>query len=329
MKPRPMPPSGNLTCIEICSGAGGQALGLEAAGFEGLAHVEYDPHACATLRLNRPGWHVVEGDVRNFSAKEFAGIDLLAGGVPCPPFSKAGKQLGADDERDLFPEALRLVQECQPKAVMLENVRGFLDAVFTDYRMGLKKQLKELGYEASWHLLNASDFGVPQLRPRVVIVAVRDDLAANFYAPMPLTDGAIPKTVGQTLVDLMAQNGWKGALEWAAKANEIAPTLVGGSKKHGGADLGPTRARKAWASLGVNGKSLAESAPFPGFTGMPRLTLRMAARIQGFPDHWDFAGGKTASYRQVGNAFPPPVAKAVALRIREAITGMEHVRKRA
>lgn len=309
------------TCIEICAGAGGQALGLEWAGFEALAHVEYDRHACATLRLNRPNWNVVEGDVRNFSAKEFKGVDLLAGGVPCPPFSKAGKQLGSEDERDLFPEALRLVKECRPKAVMLENVRGFLDAVFMDYRMGLKKQLEALDYKASWHLLNASEYGVPQLRPRVVVVAIRKDLAHNFYPPMPMSDGRPAKTVGETLGDLMAENGWEGALAWAANASEIAPTLVGGSKKHGGADLGPTRARKAWASLGVNGKSLAETAPPRGFKDMPRLTLRMTARIQGFPDDWQFAGGKTASYRQIGNAFPPPVAQAVALKIRQAIGG--------
>ncbi len=311
--------SKHLTCVEICAGAGGQALGLVNSGFEGLAHVEYDRHACATLRLNRPDWNVVEGDVRDFSAKKFKGVDLLAGGVPCPPFSVAGKQLGADDERDLFPEALRLVAECKPKAVMLENVRGFLDAVFTDYRLSLKDQLKEMGYLTSWHLLNASDFGVPQLRPRVVIVAIRKDLADRFYPPIPLTDGVQARTVGETLVDLMAANGWERALEWAAKANEIAPTLVGGSKKHGGADLGPTRAKKAWASLGVNGKSLADTAPPKGYSEMPRLTLRMAARIQGFPDDWEFAGGKTAAYRQIGNAFPPPVAYAVAMRIRNAI----------
>ncbi|MEI8038852.1 MAG: DNA cytosine methyltransferase [Verrucomicrobiota bacterium] len=311
--------STNLTCIEICSGAGGQAIGLERAGYDALAHVEYDRHACATLRLNRPNWNVVEGDVRNFSAKEFKGVDLLAGGVPCPPFSKAGKQLGSEDERDLFPQALRLVEECRPKAVMLENVRGFLDAVFTDYRMNLKKQLKTMGYEASWHLLNASDFGVPQLRPRVVVVAIRKDLVANFYPPMPLCDGVYTRTVGETLGDLMAANGWEGAFEWAANANEIAPTLVGGSKKHGGADLGPTRARKAWASLGVNGISLANAAPPKGFSDMPRLTLRMTARIQGFPDDWQFAGGKTAAYRQIGNAFPPPVAYAVAQKISDAI----------
>lgn len=310
-----------LSCIEICAGAGGQAIGLESAGFEALAHVEYDHHACNTLRLNRPHWNVIHGDVREFSAKEFKGIDLLAGGVPCPPFSVAGKQQGANDERDLFPEAVRLVKECEPKAVMLENVRGFLDAVFTDYRLSLKSQLQKLGYVTSWHLLNASDFGVPQLRPRVVIVAVRQDIAPNFHPPIPIIDGKLPKTVGETLADLMAENGWEGALEWAQFANDIAPTLVGGSKKHGGADLGPTRARKAWASLGVNGKSLANTAPLPGNTEMPRLTLRMTARIQGFPDDWEFAGGKTAAYRQIGNAFPPPVARVVAGKIRDAILG--------
>jgi len=321
-KSQPVKNRSSLTCVEICAGAGGQALGLEWAGFDALAHVEYDSHACATLRLNRPEWNIIEDNVRNFSAKEFKGVDLLAGGVPCPPFSVAGKQLGSADERDLFPEALRLVDECRPKAVMLENVRGFLDAVFTDYRMSLKKQLKKMGYDASWHLLNASDYGVPQLRPRVVVVAIREDLAKNFYPPMPLTDGTPTKTVGESLVDLMAANGWEGALAWASNANEIAPTIVGGSKKHGGADLGPTRARTAWASLGVNGKSLAEFAPPKGFNDMPRLTLRMTARIQGFPDDWHFSGGKTAAYRQIGNAFPPPVARAVALRIKEAICSM-------
>lgn len=112
-----------LTSIEICAGAGGQALGLEAAGFDHLALVEIDKDACQTLRSNRPNWNVVEGDLRNFSAKQFKNVDLLAGGVPCPPFSKAGKQLGKEDERDMFPEAVRLVRECRPKAVMLENVR--------------------------------------------------------------------------------------------------------------------------------------------------------------------------------------------------------------
>ncbi|MCL4159258.1 UNVERIFIED_CONTAM: hypothetical protein GTU68_040121 [Idotea baltica] len=311
----------SLSCIEICAGGGGQALGLEQAGFEAAGLVEIDAHSCATLRLNRPNWNVVESDVREFCAKQYKGIDLFAGGVPCPPFSIAGKQLGKDDDRDLFPDAIRLVEECQPKAVMLENVRGFLGAVFEDYRGKLKKQLEKLGYQTSWQLLNASDFGVSQLRPRVVIVAIRDDIAPFYHSPLGMDK--IPPSVGELLFDLMSARGWQGASSWKALADDIAPTLVGGSKKHGGADLGPTRAKAAWAALGVNGKSLADEAPDSDFVGMPRLTTRMTARIQGFPDDWKFAGRKTATYRQIGNAFPPPVARAVGVQIKEAILAAE------
>ncbi|MGR3467011.1 MAG: DNA cytosine methyltransferase [Shimia sp.] len=314
-------PMAQLTSIELCAGAGGQALGLEHAGFGHEALVEVDPWCRQTLTLNRPEWNVLEGsqaDLTMFDAKPFEGVDVVAGGVPCPPFSKAGKQLGANDERDLFPDALRVVDQVRPRAVMLENVRGFLDAVFADYRKSLKEQLKALGYgTVGWRLLNASDFGVPQLRPRVVIVAVRDDWSDGFDWPMPGETDA--PTVGQALGGLMAEGGWSGAAAWAAQADEIAPTIVGGSKKHGGPDLGPTRARKAWATLGVNGSSLANEAPGPDHEGMPRLTVQMVARLQGFPDDWQFAGRKTPAYRQVGNAFPPPVAAAVAGRIRTAL----------
>ena len=169
-----------MTSLEICTGGGGQALGLEKAGFEHLAVVEIEHAACETLRLNRPQWNVIEGDVCNFSSKPFKGVDLLAGGVPCPPFSRAGKQLGADDERDLFPEAIRLIDECRPRAVMLENVRGILDAVFADYRKNVERQLKKLDYETEWRLLNASDFGVSQLRPRVIFVGFKKSVSDNF-----------------------------------------------------------------------------------------------------------------------------------------------------
>jgi len=117
----------------------------------------------------------------------------------------------------------------------------------------------------------------------------------------------------------MAQLGWEGADEWRAKANKIAPTLVGGSKKHGGADLGPSRAKQAWAELGIDGKGLADQPPANGYKGFPRLTLEMAALIQGFPKEWKFAGKKTPAYRQIGNAFPPPVAQAVGRAIIRAL----------
>ena len=307
----------SMNSLEMCAGAGGQALGLERAGFEHEALVEWDAPACSTLRLNRPHWNVIEGDLAQFDARPFKSIDLVAGGVPCPPFSKAGKQLGANDERDPFPQAVRVVDETRPQAVMLENVRGLLDAVFVDYREKIAQQLQSLGYWTDWRLFNAADFGVCQLRPRVVFVAIRKDIAPFFRWPTPST--AQRPTVGQLLYDLMAADDWRGAAAWRDRANAIAPTLVGGSKKHGGPDLGPTRARAAWAALGVEGKSLADAAPPRDFVGAPRLTVRMCARVQGFPDDWQFVGKKTASYRQVGNAFPPPVAHAVSAQIARAI----------
>ena len=306
-----------MRSIEICAGAGGQALGLEQAGFEHVALIEIDKHACATLRKNRPGWNVIEDDVKHFSAIEYQDIDLLAGGVPCPPFSIAGKQLGNDDERDLFPEALRLVKECNPKAVMLENVRGLFDLKFEKYRNSIKAQFENMGYECFWELINATHYGVSQQRPRTILVALKHEYAKYFTWPLSVM--ASPPTVGQLLYKEMASNGWIGAKEWSKQANSIAPTLVGGSKKHGGADLGPTRARAAWAKLGVNGKGLADQPPEKDFEGMPKLTVKMAALVQGFPDDWEIVGKKTPAYRQVGNAFPPPVAKAIGSAIFKAL----------
>ncbi len=307
-----------LKSIEICAGAGGQALGLEMAGFKHIALVEYEKKYCETLKKNRPEWNIICEDVKNFSGKPYRNkIDLLAGGVPCPPFSVAGKQLGSDDERDLFPEALRLIEEINPKAVMLENVRGFLDPTFKDYRESILKRIDELGYNVQIKLLNASDYGVPQLRPRIVIVGIRKDVQGKFSYPLPTSEKV--KTVGETLLDLMKKNHWQNANEWAKQASTIAPTIVGGSKKHGGPDLGPIRARKAWAQLGVDGKGIANEAPEKDFEGMPRLTPRMIARIQGFPDTWNFGDKKTAACRMIGNAFPPPVAKAVGEEIRKVL----------
>lgn len=308
-----------LTSVEICAGAGGQALGLEQAGFKHLACVEYDAKACVTLRTNRPEWNTIQADVLEWSGAAFAGqVDLFAGGVPCPPFSKAGKQLGADDERNLFPRALELIEEIGPRAVMIENVRGLLDPVFQPFRDDVDAQLEAMGYNTHWKLLQASDFGVSQLRPRVVLVALKEPWADHFTWPEPNKKPA--PTVGELLEPLMAANGWKGAAAWAAKANTIAPTLVGGSLKHGGPDLGPTRARAAWAQLGVEGRTIANEAPLPGFKEMPRITVQMGGLIQGFPEDWEFTGGKTAGWRQVGNAFPPPVAAAVGRQIKKALT---------
>jgi len=309
---------GRLASVEMCAGAGGQALGLERAGFDHTLAIEIDETACETLRMNRPSWRLHQGDIRDVNGREFDGIDLLAGGVPCPPFSVAGQQLGAEDDRDLFPEALRLVKEARPRAVMLENVKGLTYPRFANYRDQIRGALADMGYESRWQLLYSSQYCVPQLRPRFILVALRPDDMARFEWPRPV---GTPPTVGETLYDLVKR--WPGADYWREhRANTVAPTLVGGSKKHGGPDLGPTRAREAWRLLGIDGRGVADGEDIPGPStpadALFRLTVRMGARIQGFPDHWQFAGRKTAAWRSVGNAFPPPVAHAVGSAIRRA-----------
>jgi DNA (cytosine-5)-methyltransferase 1 len=308
-----------LAVVELCAGGGGQALGLEAAGFTCAATIEIDPASCATLRLNRPQWQVIQADIHDINGGGFRGIDVLAGGVPCPPFSIAGKQLGRNDERDLFPEALRIIEDARPAAVMLENVPGLASPRFRSYRQRLAAKLNKIGYEVQWAILNACDYGVPQLRPRFLIVAMRGRSASRFAWPLALDQP--PLAVGATLADLTASRGWPGATQWVRAAGGIAPTIVGGSRKHGGPDLGPTRARRQWANLRVDGLGIADLPPNRDFPidGSPRLTLQMVARLQGFPDSWQFAGKKTAAYRQIGNAFPPPVAAQVGSAIAEAL----------
>ncbi|MCX4093953.1 DNA cytosine methyltransferase [Nocardia sp. alder85J] len=373
-----------FTSIEICAGAGGQAVGLHQAGFGHLALVEIDEHAVETLKLNIENqklgaWESEHCDILSADVKKFdpfrdlrksgnqlkpGELDLLAGGVPCPPFSRAGKQLGKLDERDLFPRMLELVKMLQPRAVMIENVRGIMDPKFSSYRDWIQAKLQGgtyrgdddqvmredgLGYTVcKWGVLEASDFGVPQLRPRAILVAFRDDVLEDIKYEWPAATHEDHISVAQSLKKSMLErykpyfeginserareafeNWHKKArardIELKEKGGGIAPTLVGGSKKHGGADLGPSRAKAAWKQLGICGLGVAndpetcrlkqtEGRDLFGTDG-PMLTVRQAAIIQGFPSEWDFSGGKTAQYRQVGNAFPPPVAKAVGMSI--------------
>ncbi|EDY44437.2 DNA cytosine methyltransferase [Streptomyces sp. SPB074] len=369
-----------LTSVEICAGAGGQALGLHNAGFGHSALVEWDANAVGTLRSNSVrtfGWSSEKAaglrnmDVRDFKNEEDfkalkkaadAGryIDLFAGGVPCPPFSLAGRQLGPDDERDLFPDALELIGLLRPKAVMLENVRGILEPpeVFIDYRQQIIEKLAGHGYSVPeipaaasprmrsramlpvWRRLDSNKFGVPQLRPRAILVAFREDIARFEDFRWPVRSAEEAESVFDVLREEMRERyepywtkrplgpgsltGKQAYERWEERASaadarklKVAPTLVGGSRKHGGADLGPSRAKRAWQVWGVNGEGLAndpaDCVPERDLfrDNGPMLTVRQAAAIQGFPAHWTFEGKKTTRYRQVGNAFPPPVAEAV------------------
>lgn len=337
------------TSVEICAGAGGQALGLHMAGFRHRALIEIDKDACATLRANlhrlrgQADCQVYEWDLKKFTkgpktqedhfdiydlGLHPGEIDLLAGGVPCPPFSLAGKQLGERDERDLFPVMLDMVEALKPRAVLIENVRGLMVPrnKFAAYRESIRKRLIDLGYIPSeWTLVEARNFGVPQLRPRAILIALREPYAQYLPDELPQGDPRRFVSVADALKESMWQRlepfGDEGIrrFEWwlqKARKGTVAPTLVGGSKKHGGADLGPSRAKKAWEALGIDAHGVADdpvkdkNRDLFGERGI-KLTVRQAAIIQGFPEDWEFAGRKTAAYRQVGNAFPPPVAEAM------------------
>lgn len=339
-----------FTSVEICAGAGGQALGLHEAKFRHHALIEIDDNACKTLQRNvtkDKGWgdcQVIQADLTTFKADSLGlvpgDLDLLAGGVPCPPFSAAGKQLGRDDERDLFPVMLDLVEALKPRAVMIENVRGLLEPAekFRSYReQVIIPRLQKEGYKiCGWRVIEACRFGVPQLRPRAILVAMKPQYAGHFTWPVPVAEEV---TVAAALEDTMRERfgdspeGKQAFNDWYDKAKKgVAPTLVGGSKKHGGADLGPTRAKRAWRDLGVDATGVANkpeemvsperdlySKDKDGQSIGPKLTVEQAAIIQGFPSDWKFEGRKTAAYRQVGNAFPPPVARAIGEQIAAAL----------
>lgn len=321
-----------FTSLEICAGAGGQALGLERAGFEPTMLFDDDPNACATLRENRPEWDVRQLDLFEFVGSEnpqVLDVDLLSGGLPRGHYSLAGKRRRPEsDGRDPLKAAVWLATEVRPRAIMLDNVPGLLTAAaFADVRAFVSSELAANGYACTWKVLNAQDHGVPQRRPHGLIVAMRPDDIVRFHWPDPT--GTAP-TVGEVLWRSMASRGWPGASDWRLLANEVAPTIVGGSKTRGGADLGPTRTKNIWARLGVNGSSIADKVPGPEFAmkpgeepvnrpNLPRLTVDQVALLQGFPADWTVLGGKTARYRQVGHAFPPPLAAAVGHQIAHAL----------
>ncbi|QND19263.1 DNA cytosine methyltransferase [Rhizobium leguminosarum bv. viciae] len=321
---REIPPAHERpTVVEICAGAGGMSIGLERAGFEHIALIEYDKHAAATLRRNRPDWTVIKEDLRKMDFKLYRQleIDLVSGGPPCQPYSSDGYGLGKDDPRDLLPECVRIVDEIRPKAFLFENVDGLLQARHSDHVADILRGFRRAGYEVDIHRIQAEDYGLAQERNRVLIIGIRRDLACPFR--MPPTFPQRRTNLGDVLVDLMAANGWEGAYEWARgrrETNAVASTIV--------TRRGKPRAKEAarWGSKGVDIAGLPETAPTreqaakPGF--MPALTARMRARLQNFPDEWEFIGGKQATADQIGNAVPPRMAQAIGLAIHGALKGV-------
>jgi DNA (cytosine-5)-methyltransferase 1 len=228
---------------------------------------------------------------------------------------------GRNDERDLFLEALRIIREAEPRAILLENVKGLLQPKFDGYRLEILSELQRLGYDAEWQVLDASDFGVPQTRRRSILVGFREGLMHRFVWPLPHSNYVgNPWTITAALYDMVAARGWKGVEEWAELADCTASTIVGGSSLKRGADLGQPHSAEAWAKKGINPRKIANDPPGPDDKDL-YLTNRMLARLQDFPHDWKFSGPKQAVFRQIANAFPPVVALFLGCAIRSALTG--------
>ncbi|MGY4740870.1 DUF6339 family protein [Streptomyces sp. ATMOS53] len=309
--------------MEICAGAGGQALGLERAGFDPVLLIDSKADACFSIDLNRPAWDVVCMDVAQFSPRmrpDATDLDLISGGLPRVKSSATVGRAEDTEERRVLRAAISLACDIGPKAVLFENVPDLVDGPeFATDRAWIDHELHQAGYRTSWKILNASDFGVPQNRKSGFLVALREPYFGRFSWPLPNAEPS--PTVGEALGASMSAGGWPGAARWIKNADRVAPALVGGSERRGGADLGPTGSKKAWAALGVNGNSLADEPPGADFPvdELPKLTVEQAATIQAFPDHWKLFGGKTSRYRQVGHAMPPPLATAVGQALATAL----------
>ncbi|MFW8585922.1 DNA cytosine methyltransferase [Rhizobium beringeri] len=340
---RPRKPLANLAALairprvlEVCAGAGGLSLGLERAGFEHVALIEFNSHAAATLRKNRPDWNVVEADIRNIDFTQYRDqrIDLLTGGLPCTPYTTVGKRKGKSDENDLMMEGVRAVREIAPKAFAFENVEGLLHSKHSDYVAALLRKFSKAGYVTDIHRINTRDYGVAQDRSRIMIVGFRKDLAGAFRMP-PKFPGLVTN-MGDVLRDLISANGWAGAEDWVRMMRErpefdrvgnpigvgaLSDTIRGyqGSPKKG-------EARRALEN-GVSYAPPAKAAPTneeasrEGF--LPGLTNRMRARLQGFPDDWEFVGGLGAVANQIGNAVAPVVGQAMGLALVSALKGWD------
>jgi DNA (cytosine-5)-methyltransferase 1 len=322
--------------LELFAGAGGLAIGMEQAGLQCAALNEIDKYACATLRQNRPNWTVLEGDVKNFDFSEYNNkVDVVTGGFPCQAFSYAGKKLGLADARGtLFYEFARVVQEVNPPICIGENVRGLLSHDNGKTLQGMISILDEIGYNVvPVEVLKAIHYKVPQKRERLILVGIRKDIDLSYEYPKPykkiynlsdalktgeLFDCDVPKSSGakypaskKKVLDLVPQKGY-----WRDLPLEIQKEFMGGSFYLGGGKTGIAR-RIGWdepcltltcspAQKQTERCHPEETRPF---------TVREYARIQTFPDYWEFAGSMAQQYKQIGNAVPVNLGREVGYSI--------------
>lgn len=291
------------------------ALGLERAKLTHVALIEKDLYPSRTLSKNRPDWTIIRADVAAVDPTSFERIDVIAAGMPRPKPPSISRDGAMDDS---LSSLLRFATSIQPKAILVENVATVGISRAHPWRNALNVNLRALGYDVLERIVGAADFGVPQNRQRYVAIAMRYDCYSVFHWPLP---GRPVGGAGQLLSDLMSERGWRGADEWVRRAGTISPAIVGGSSERGGADLGPSRSRRAWADFGIDGRSIADEAPSDDFPpdSLPRLTNRMAAALQGFPESWVFEGPKTSVYRQIASASPPAMMYELGLSVQRAL----------
>lgn len=325
--------------VELFAGAGGLALGLELAGFHTLGLVEIDKYACQTLRKNRPEWNVIEKDIidvaeqgiKNFIETPNEEVDLLSGGYPCQAFSYAGKKMGLNDARGtMFYYFAKILEELMPKMFLAENVRGLVNHDNGRTLATMLKVFSDIGYKVQWKVLNALDYDVAQKRERIVMIGIRNDLVKQhnlkYYFPKPYgyvltlrdilkdtpkSDGAKYPEYKKKVLDLVPPGGC-----WRDLPDDVAKEYMGKSYYSGGGRTGMAR-RLSWdepcltltcspAQKQTERCHPEETRPF---------TVREYARIQSFPDHWQFDCSTANAYKQIGNAVPINMAKAIGLSI--------------
>lgn len=330
----PIIESGDVTAIELFAGAGGLALGLEQAGINTIAYVEIDKFSCETLRQNRPNWNVICEDIHNVDFTQYEGkIDIVTGGFPCQAFSYAGKKLGFEDTRGtLFHEFARCVSEVKPSIFLAENVRGLISHDNGRTLQTIIDVLSDLGYTIQYQVLNAAYYGVGQKRERIVIIGIKNGTNIEFSFPEPEKSMTTlrtalencPKSEGQQYsekkrkyLSMVPPGGC-----WIDLPEEAQKEYMGKSYYSGGGRRGMAR-RISWdepcLTLTCSPSQKQTERCHPDETRP--FTVREYARIQSFPDDWEFAGGIGEKYKQIGNAVPVELARRIGVELVKSING--------
>lgn len=322
------------TAIDLFAGAGGTALGLEHAGIKHIMLNEFDKHAAATLRLNKPKWNVIEGDIAKVDFTVYRDkVDIIEGGFPCQAFSYAGKKMGFEDTRGtLFYEFARAVKEANPKVAIGENVKGLLTHENGNTLRAMVSVLQDLGYRVAYKVLRAQYLDVPQKRERLVIIAVRNDIENPIVYPrekdytISLREaiGDKPKSVGQeyserkkAIMELVPPGGY-----WRDLPVELQKEYMLTSYYMGGGKTGMAR-RLSWNEPSLTltcGPAQKQTERCHPEETRP-LNVREYARIQTFPDEWQFSGSASAQYKQIGNAVPVNLGYYMGLAARAILSG--------